>query len=81
MPGEVRKNWFRGTIDVIRQFILVFEDAKYMNVEHILILFGDHLYRMDYMDFVQRHVDTNVDIRVSCVPMDDKYLYVKIYNI
>ena len=29
------------------------KDAKNKSVEHILILSGDHLYRMDYMDFVQ----------------------------
>ncbi|CAI0436081.1 unnamed protein product [Linum tenue] len=46
-------------------------DAKNKNVEHVIILSGDHLYRMDYMDFVQKHVDTNADITVSCVPMDD----------
>lgn len=32
---------------------LFMQDAKNKNVEHILILSGDHLYRMDYMDFVQ----------------------------
>ncbi|KAL9312944.1 hypothetical protein ACSQ67_018396 [Phaseolus vulgaris] len=70
-PGETGKKWFQGTADAVRQFIWVFEDAKNKNVEHILILSGDHLYRMNYMDFVQRHVDTNADITVSCVPMDD----------
>ncbi|XP_048331523.1 glucose-1-phosphate adenylyltransferase large subunit 1 isoform X1 [Ziziphus jujuba] len=70
-PGERGKKWFQGTADAVRQFIWVFEDAKNKNVEHILILSGDHLYRMDYMDFVQRHIDTNADITVSCVPMDD----------
>ncbi|KAL5189585.1 Glucose-1-phosphate adenylyltransferase large subunit, chloroplastic/amyloplastic [Glycine soja] len=70
-PGEAGKKWFQGTADAVRQFIWVFEDAKNKNVEHILILSGDHLYRMDYMNFVQRHVDTNADITVSCVPMDD----------
>ncbi|KAI8565888.1 hypothetical protein RHMOL_Rhmol03G0296000 [Rhododendron molle] len=34
-------------------FMVTPEDAKKKNVEHILILSGDHLYRMDYMDFVQ----------------------------
>ncbi|CAL0305839.1 unnamed protein product [Lupinus luteus] len=70
-PGEAGKKWFQGTADAVRQFFWVFEDAKNKNVEHILILSGDHLYRMDYMDFVQRHIDTNADITVSCVPMDD----------
>ncbi|KAI3464927.1 hypothetical protein Pfo_021590 [Paulownia fortunei] len=70
-PGEAGKRWFQGTADAVRQFIWVFEDAKNKNVEHIIILSGDHLYRMDYMDFVQKHIDTNADITVSCVPMDD----------
>ncbi|GAV71760.1 NTP_transferase domain-containing protein [Cephalotus follicularis] len=70
-PGEAGKKWFQGTADAVRQFIWVFEDAKNKNVEHVLILSGDHLYRMDYMEFVQKHIDTNADITVSCVPMDD----------
>lgn len=69
--GEAGKKWFQGTADAVRQFIWVFEDAKNKNVEHILILSGDHLYRMNYMDFVQKHIDTNADITVSCLPMDD----------
>lgn len=70
-PGEAGNRWFQGTADAVRQFDWVFEDAKNKNAEHILILSGDHLYRMDYMDFVQKHIDTNADITVSCVPMDD----------
>ncbi|KAJ6708850.1 GLUCOSE-1-PHOSPHATE ADENYLYLTRANSFERASE LARGE SUBUNIT 3 CHLOROPLASTIC [Salix koriyanagi] len=59
-------------------------DAKNKNVEHVLILSGDHLYRMNYMEFVQKHIDTNADITVSCVPMDDrylKYLYVILHGL
>ncbi|KAJ6730951.1 GLUCOSE-1-PHOSPHATE ADENYLYLTRANSFERASE LARGE SUBUNIT 3 CHLOROPLASTIC [Salix viminalis] len=70
-PGEAGKKWFQGTADAVRQFIWMFEDAKNKNVEHVLILSGDHLYRMNYMEFVQKHIDTNADITVSCVPMDD----------
>ncbi|XP_073316363.1 glucose-1-phosphate adenylyltransferase large subunit 2, chloroplastic/amyloplastic-like isoform X2 [Primulina huaijiensis] len=70
-PGETGKRWFQGTADAVRQFIWVFEDAKNKKLENILILSGDHLYRMDYMEFIQKHIDTNADITVSCVPMDD----------
>ncbi|MBO8631153.1 glucose-1-phosphate adenylyltransferase, partial [Staphylococcus aureus] len=63
------KRWFQGTADAVRQFTWVFEDYKNRNIEHILILSGDHLYRMDYMDFVQKHIDTGADITVSCKPM------------
>ncbi|PON79487.1 Glucose-1-phosphate adenylyltransferase [Parasponia andersonii] len=69
-PGEAGMKWFQGTADAVRQFIWVFEDAKNRNIENILILSGDHLYRMDYMDFVQSHVDTNADISISCAAVD-----------
>lgn len=52
-PGEAGKNWFQGTADAVRQFTWVFEDAKNTNIENVIILAGDHLYRMDYMDLVQ----------------------------
>ncbi|KAK9282101.1 hypothetical protein L1049_005013 [Liquidambar formosana] len=70
-PGESGKKWFQGTADAVRQFIWLFEDAKHRHIENILILSGDHLYRMDYMDFVQKHIDSGADISVSCLPMDD----------
>lgn len=70
-PGEAGKKWFQGTADAVRQFIWVFENAKNKDVEHVLILSGDHLYRMNYMDFVQKHIDSDADITVSCIPMDD----------
>ncbi|KAB2023304.1 hypothetical protein ES319_D06G008600v1 [Gossypium barbadense] len=69
--GEAGKKWFQGTADAVRQFIWVFEDAKVKDVQHVLILSGDHLYRADYMDFVQKHIDSNADITVSCLPMDN----------
>nr|XP_017254779.1 PREDICTED: glucose-1-phosphate adenylyltransferase large subunit 1-like [Daucus carota subsp. sativus] len=70
-PGEAGMNWFQGTADAVRQFTWVFEDVKNKDIENVLILSGDHLYRMDYMDFVQNHVDRNADITVSCVPVGD----------
>ncbi|XP_043714790.1 glucose-1-phosphate adenylyltransferase large subunit, chloroplastic/amyloplastic-like [Telopea speciosissima] len=69
--GLLSMKWFQGTADAVREFTCVFEDAKTKNVENILILSGDHLYRMDYMGVVQKHIDTNADITVSCIPMND----------
>ncbi|XP_009396671.2 glucose-1-phosphate adenylyltransferase large subunit 1 [Musa acuminata AAA Group] len=68
-PGESGMNWFQGTAYAVRQFTWVFEDNRNMNIQYILILSGDQLYRMDYMDFVQKHVDTGADITISCVPV------------
>jgi glucose-1-phosphate adenylyltransferase len=71
MPGEAA-GWFQGTADAVRKFIWVLEDYyKHKNIEHILILSGDQLYRMDYMELVQKHVDDNADITLSCAPVGE----------
>lgn len=62
-------NWFQGTADAVRQYLWLFEEWE---VDEYLILSGDHLYRMDYRQFVQRHRDTNADITISVVPMDER---------
>ncbi|MED6109869.1 hypothetical protein PIB30_037527 [Stylosanthes scabra] len=68
--GESGKKWFQGTADAVRQFLWLFEDAEHKNIENILILCGDQLYRMDYMELVQKHVNSRADISVSCLPVD-----------
>ncbi|XP_028551652.1 glucose-1-phosphate adenylyltransferase large subunit 1, chloroplastic-like isoform X3 [Dendrobium catenatum] len=73
--GEAGKRWFQGTADAVRQFHWLFEDAKGKEIEDVLILSGDHLYRMDYMDFVQSHRQSGADITISCVPMDDRWRF------
>ncbi|XP_050371990.1 glucose-1-phosphate adenylyltransferase large subunit 3, chloroplastic/amyloplastic [Argentina anserina] len=70
-PGEAGKNWFLGTADAVRQFHWLFEDARSKDIEDVLILSGDHLYRMDYMDYIQNHRESGADITISCLPMDD----------
>ncbi len=62
-------NWFQGTADAVRQYSWLLEE---WDVDEYVILSGDHLYRMDYRQFVQRHRDTNADITLSVLPMDDK---------
>jgi glucose-1-phosphate adenylyltransferase len=62
-------SWFQGTADAVRQYLWLLQD---WDVEEYLILSGDHLYRMDYREFVQRHRDTNADITLSVLPIDHK---------
>lgn len=62
-------NWFQGTADAVRQYMWLFQD---WNASEYLILSGDHLYRMDYSKFIQRHRETNADITISVVPMDEE---------
>ncbi|KAG6502833.1 hypothetical protein ZIOFF_035121 [Zingiber officinale] len=69
-PGEHGKRWFQGTADAVRQFHWLFDDAKAKYINDVLILSGDHLYRMDYMDLIQSHRQSGADITVSSMPMD-----------
>ncbi len=59
-------NWFQGTADAVRQTLhyLIETDA-----EHVLILAGDHLYRMDYRHMIGYHLLTGADITVGTIPV------------
>ncbi len=57
--------WFQGTADAVRQVLPHIRD---WGVDVILILSGDHLYRMDYRPFLQRHVETEADVTISVIP-------------
>ncbi|NEO63782.1 MAG: glucose-1-phosphate adenylyltransferase [Moorea sp. SIO4G2] len=61
-------SWFQGTADAVRQYLWLFDG---WDVDEYLILSGDHLYRMDYRLFLQRHRDTRADITLSVVPIDE----------
>jgi glucose-1-phosphate adenylyltransferase len=58
--------WFGGTADAVRQ---VLPHMKELEIDTLLILSGDHLYRMDYREFLRRHYETNADVTVSVVPI------------
>jgi glucose-1-phosphate adenylyltransferase len=62
-------SWFQGTADAVRQYLWLLEE---WNVDEFMILSGDHLYRMDYRLFVERHRQTNADITLSVIPMDER---------
>ncbi len=62
-------SWFQGTADAVRQYLWLLQEWDF---DEYLILSGDHLYRMDYRQFVARHRETGADITLSVVPMDEK---------
>lgn len=66
------KNWFQGTADAVRQYLWLLDDIKNRVVQDIVILSGDHLYRMDYMKFVNHHRLTQADITIACLPVDEE---------
>jgi len=63
-------NWYQGTADAVRQAARHF--ARY-DADYYLILAGDHLYRMDFLDMVEAHVERRADITIAAqaVSMDD----------
>ncbi len=68
LAAEQRKDspdWFQGTADAVRQILPHLRDWR---VKTLLILSGDHLYRMDYRKFLDRHFETNADVTISVVP-------------
>ena len=60
-------DWFQGTADAVRKHWHRFDKP---GVEHVLILSGDHLYRMDYRKLVKRHVDSGADATISFYSAD-----------
>ncbi|MBT9314606.1 glucose-1-phosphate adenylyltransferase [Leptothoe spongobia] len=62
-------SWFQGTADAVRKYLWLFES---WDVDEIIILSGDHLYRMDYGLFVERHRSTGADVTLSVVPVGYK---------
>lgn len=61
--------WFQGTADAVRQYLWLLQE---WDVDEYLILSGDHLYRMDYSLFIQHHRESNADITLSVIPIDEK---------
>ncbi len=58
-------DWFQGTADAVRQIL---PHLRSWNLKTLIILSGDHLYRMDYRDFLARHYATKADVTVSVIP-------------
>jgi glucose-1-phosphate adenylyltransferase len=59
--------WFRGTADAVRQYRELFEA---WDVDQVLILSGDQLYRMDYAAFVEAHRASGAALTVAALPVD-----------
>jgi glucose-1-phosphate adenylyltransferase len=60
-------DWYRGTADSIRQNLYLIE--RYAP-QHVLILSGDHIYKMDYSLFAKYHQEKNADLTISLLEVD-----------
>jgi glucose-1-phosphate adenylyltransferase len=60
-------NWFQGTADAVRQAARHFVGH---DSDHYLILAGDHLYRMDFCELIDSHIESRADITIAAQPVN-----------
>jgi glucose-1-phosphate adenylyltransferase len=58
--------WYQGTADAVRQNLNDFLSVPY---DYYVILSGDQLYRMDYRQIVEQHIETKADITIATIPV------------
>lgn len=72
LPAQqwMQESWYTGTADAVFQNLDILRDS---NPEYVLILAGDHVYKMDYGKLLACHVEKNADMTVACieVPISD----------
>nr|WP_108500662.1 glucose-1-phosphate adenylyltransferase [Paracoccus indicus] len=73
LPASQRtseQHWYQGTADAVTQNIDIVDDY---DVDYIIILAGDHIYKMDYEVMLREHVQSGADVTVGCltVPRDE----------
>jgi glucose-1-phosphate adenylyltransferase len=69
---ERGRDWYKGTADAVRQNLdsIEAEDADY-----ILILSGDHVYKMDYRPMLEAHQKNRADVTLAVTPIAEQELY------
>lgn len=72
LPAQQRlqESWYAGTADAVYQNLDIF---RQLDVEYVLILAGDHVYKMDYGLMLAYHVEQKADLTIGCieVPVGD----------
>ena len=66
IPPQFRasEKWYQGTADAVYQNIYTIERES---PEYVLVLCGDHIYKMDYSELLESHVASNADVTVSTI--------------
>ena len=65
LEGET---WYQGTADAVRHNKSYIINPRFSD-DYVLILAGDHLYRMDYRKMLEAHAESNADITVAVIPV------------
>lgn len=61
---RVSEEWYKGTADAIYQNVDLMRES---GAEYVLILAGDHIYKMDYGKMLATHARTNADMTIACI--------------
>jgi glucose-1-phosphate adenylyltransferase len=71
VPAQMRhgEQWYRGTADAIFQNLYLLERST---ADYVLILSGDHIYRMDYAALLDTHNKSQADATLACMSVDVK---------
>jgi len=64
---RVGEDWYKGTADAVYQNLYHLEE---LDAEYILILSGDHIYKMDYGHFIRYHQKRKADLTISAIEVD-----------
>ncbi|MDD4911136.1 MAG: glucose-1-phosphate adenylyltransferase [Sideroxydans sp.] len=66
LPAQqrIQEEWYRGTADAVFQNIDI---LRGYNPEYIVILAGDHIYKMDYGEMLAAHVRSEADMTIGCI--------------
>jgi len=64
--GEQGGRWYKGTANAIYQNI---DFINYYNPEYVLIISGDHIYKMNYTDMIHSHQEKKADVTISVLPV------------
>ncbi len=69
IPAQMRRGlgWYDGTADAIYQNLYLIERS---GAKYVLILSGDHIYRMDYAPLIKAHVDSGAAATIACMNVD-----------
>jgi len=62
---KLNNDWYLGTANAIYQNLNLLSQDK--RVKWVLMLSGDHIYKMDYFQMLENHVDTKADLSISCI--------------
>ncbi|MDD7022284.1 MAG: glucose-1-phosphate adenylyltransferase [Aeromonadales bacterium] len=69
LPAQQRvdeEHWYQGTADAVYQNIDIIKDHR---PKYVLILAGDHIYKMDYSALIMDHIRMGSPVTVACIPV------------